>query len=94
MSLQTLRAGREWLAAADQAQRLTPRHREVLAALASGETRDATARRLGISRSTVCTYTKVIFRHLDVHTAAQAVARGYELGLLGDVGRRVTGGGS
>ena len=46
------------------------------------------ARRLGISPHTVVTHVKNAYRKLDVHTAATAVMRAVELGLLATPGVR------
>ena len=55
---------------------LTPREFEVLNALAAGDSNKQIARRLGISLHTVKFYVETIFRKLDVHSRAEAVAQG------------------
>ena len=61
---------------------LTPRELEVLRLLASGCSYWQAAMRLGISPHTVVSHVKNAYRKLDVHTAASAVMRAVELGLL------------
>ena len=61
---------------------LTPRELEVLRLLASGCSYWQAAMRLGISPPTVVSHVKNAYRKLDVHTAASAVMRAVELGLL------------
>lgn len=55
--------------------RLTPREREVLAAVAAGGTNYSIARRLGVSEGTVKTHVKNLLHKLEVANRAQAVAR-------------------
>lgn len=61
---------------------LTTREREVLVLLARGYTDDGTAHALGISVHTVRSYTKTLFRKLDVHSRAEAARRAVEVGLV------------
>lgn len=61
---------------------LTPRERAVVQLLGSGCTYGQVAVRLGISPHTVVTHIKNAYRKLDVHTAAGAVMRALQLGLL------------
>jgi DNA-binding CsgD family transcriptional regulator len=61
---------------------LTSRELEVVRLLASGCSYCQTAMRLGISPHTVVSHVKNAYRKLDVHTAAAAVMRAVELGLL------------
>lgn len=61
---------------------LTPRELDVLRLLGSGCTYEQAALRLGISTHTVVTHTKNAYRKLQVHTAAGAVVRAMQLGLL------------
>lgn len=61
---------------------LTPRELDVLRLLGSGCTYEQAALRLGISTHTVVTHTKNAYRKLQVHTAAGAVVRAIQLGLL------------
>lgn len=61
---------------------LTRRELEVLRLLASGCSYCQAARRLGISPHTVVTHVKNAYRKLEVHTAASAVMRAMQLGLL------------
>jgi len=61
---------------------LTSREADVLRLLARGCTYAQVAERLGISRHTVTSHIKNAYRKLDVHTAAAAVFRAVNLGLL------------
>ena len=61
---------------------LTTREREVLVLLARGYTDDGAAHALGISVHTVRSYTKTLFRKLDVHSRAEATRRAVEVGLV------------
>ncbi|MEM0963665.1 MAG: response regulator transcription factor [Bacteroidota bacterium] len=61
------------------ALRLTAREREVLVLLARGYTDDGAAHALGLSVHTVRSYTKTLFRKLDVHSRAEAARRAAEL---------------
>ncbi len=55
---------------------LTPREVEVLAAMGQGGSNKTIARQLGISLHTVKFYVEAIFRKLDAHSRAEAVAKG------------------
>lgn len=61
---------------------LTPRELAVVRLLGSGCSYEQVAVRLGISPHTVVTHIKNAYRKLDVHTAASAVMRAVQLGLL------------
>jgi len=61
---------------------LTPRELDVLRLLAVGCSYCQVAMRLGISPHTVVTHIKNAYRKLEVHTAAAAVMRAVQLGLL------------
>jgi DNA-binding NarL/FixJ family response regulator len=61
---------------------LTRRELEVLQLLGSGKRAPEIAADLGISPKTVSSHIQSIFRKLDVHSRAQAVARAYEHGLV------------
>jgi DNA-binding NarL/FixJ family response regulator len=61
---------------------LTPRELEVLQLLGSGRRAPEIAAELRISPKTVSSHVQNIFRKLDVHSRAQAVARAYEYGLV------------
>jgi LuxR family maltose regulon positive regulatory protein len=61
---------------------LTEREIEVLRLYAAGLTNAAIARRLFVSQNTVKWYAKNIYRKLDVHSRAEALARAYEMYLL------------
>ena len=55
---------------------LTPREIEVLAAMGQGASNKLMARQLGISLHTVKFYVEAVFRKLDAHSRAEAVAKG------------------
>lgn len=59
------------------AELLTPREYEVLQAMTRGASNKEIARRLGLSLHTVKFYVEAIFRKLDVHSRAEAVAKGF-----------------
>jgi LuxR family maltose regulon positive regulatory protein len=61
---------------------LNEREIEVLQLFAAGLTNATIARRLFVSQNTVKWYAKNIYRKLDVHSRAEALARAYELDLL------------
>ena len=61
---------------------LTAREREVLGLLAEGLTYEAIGERLGIAKRTARAHVVAIQEKLDAANNAQAVARGYERGLL------------
>lgn len=61
---------------------LTPRELAVVRLLSSGCSYEQAAMHLGISPHTVVTHIKNAYRKLDVHTAAGAVMRAVQLGLL------------
>ncbi len=62
--------------------RLTSRELDVLRLLAAGQSNQAIADGLFISRETVRTHVSSIFRKLDVHTRAEAVDLSHRQGLL------------
>ena len=62
--------------------RLTDRELEVLVRLARGCTYAQAAEELGMSAHTVASHVKNLYRKLDVHSAAAAVMRAVELGLM------------
>ncbi len=55
---------------------LTPREIEVLTAMSQGASNKLIARQLGISLHTVKFYVEAVFRKLDAHSRAEAVAKG------------------
>jgi LuxR family maltose regulon positive regulatory protein len=61
---------------------LNEREIEVLQFFAAGLTNATIARRLFVSQNTVKWYAKNIYRKLDVHSRAEALARAYEMDLL------------
>jgi LuxR family maltose regulon positive regulatory protein len=61
---------------------LSEREIEVLQLFAAGLTNAMIARRLFVSQNTVKWYAKNIYRKLDVHSRAEALARAYEMDLL------------
>lgn len=69
-------------AAPSPAARLTPREEEVLDLLREGFTNNEIGRLLGISTRTARAHVAAVIEKLDVVDRTQAVARGYELGLL------------
>ncbi len=54
---------------------LYPRHRTVLNCLCEGWSRKKIANHLGLSTNTIHGYSKVIFKHFDVHSQAELLAR-------------------
>jgi DNA-binding NarL/FixJ family response regulator len=65
----------------DRLAALTPRERSILAAIASGETSKATARRLGISVRTVEAHRDSVARKLRLRGAAALTRFAIEHGL-------------
>lgn len=61
---------------------LSPRELEVLRHLGRGLSNDKLGRAIGISGETVKSHLKSIFQKLGVSGRSEAVARGYDLGLL------------
>jgi DNA-binding CsgD family transcriptional regulator len=61
---------------------LTPRELSVVRLLGSGFSYEQVAAELGISPHTVVTHIKNLYRKLEVHSAAAAVMRAVQLGLL------------
>lgn len=61
---------------------LTPREREVLAAMADGASNKVIARRLGISFHTAKFHVAAILAKLDAETRTEALARAARLGLV------------
>ena len=61
---------------------LTPRELSVVRLLGRGCSYGQVAEQLGISPHTVVTHIKNVYRKLEVHTAAAAVMRAVQLGLL------------
>jgi two-component system, NarL family, nitrate/nitrite response regulator NarL len=66
----------------NDAPRLTPRERAVLAAMADGVSNKAIARRLGISVHTVKFHVAAILSKLNAESRTEAVARAAHLGLV------------
>jgi DNA-binding NarL/FixJ family response regulator len=60
---------------------LTPRETEVLRLLAKGLGREAVAKHLVVSPKTVATHVQHILAKLGVHSATEAVAQAYQVGL-------------
>ena len=67
---------------ADHALLLTPREREVLAAMADGASNKLIARRLGISFHTAKFHVASILAKLDADTRTEALARAARMGLV------------
>jgi PAS domain S-box-containing protein len=65
-----------------QVPSLTPREREILRLLASGEDTQAIARRLFITTATVRNHTQNILTKLDVHSRLEAVALAFRSQLI------------
>lgn len=68
------------------AVKLSPRELDVLRHLGRGLGNEELGRALGVSGETIKSHLKSIFQKLGVSGRSEAVARGYELGLL-DIGR-------
>ena len=63
---------------------LTPRERQVIDRIATGETNSQVARALGISEATVRKHLEHAFQKLEVSTRTGAVARAAELRAMRD----------
>lgn len=61
---------------------LTPREREILAALASGDTLAQVAEHFNVSRNTVATHVKRVYDKLNVSTRAEATIIAVRLGII------------
>lgn len=75
-------AGAEPAVSGEEAPELTPREREVLAAMADGASNKVIARRLGISFHTAKFHVASILAKLDAETRTEALARAARLGLV------------
>jgi DNA-binding NarL/FixJ family response regulator len=75
-------AGADPAASPDETPDLTPREREVLAAMADGASNKVIARRLGISFHTAKFHVASILAKLDAETRTEALARAARLGLV------------
>jgi DNA-binding NarL/FixJ family response regulator len=62
--------------------RLTPRESQILAGMAEGKTIPLIAAELGVSEKTIGNLRATLFIRLGAHTAAQAMARAKDLGLV------------
>ena len=84
LALDRLRAlaGVETAPPSDEAPALTPREREVLAAMADGASNKVIARRLGISFHTAKFHVASILTKLDADTRTEALARAARMGLV------------
>jgi two-component system response regulator FixJ len=71
-------------AATEKIAGLSPRQREILRAIASGEPSKVTAHALGLSVRTVETYRRAVFTRLGVRRLADAVRLAVLAGLAGD----------
>ena len=69
-------------AAPDLLEPLTPRHREVLAIIAQGNTNKQIAARLGISPKTVDAHRTELMARLDIHDVAGLVRYAIRAGLV------------
>jgi two-component system nitrate/nitrite response regulator NarL len=72
----------ETAAPADEVPALTPRERDVLAAMADGASNKVIARRLGISFHTAKFHVASILTKLDADTRTEALARAARMGLV------------
>jgi DNA-binding NarL/FixJ family response regulator len=81
LTLRTL-AGVETAPDPDEVPALTPREREVLAAMADGASNKVIARRLGISFHTAKFHVASILTKLDADTRTEALARAARMGLV------------
>lgn len=61
---------------------LTPRERDVLIFVSKGETRDRTAKLLGIGRTTVESHIKRIHAKLDVETTIESAVIAAKAGIV------------
>lgn len=68
--------------AAEPAAHLTPRELDILWGIAKGLTYNEIAERLGLSRHTVPTHIKAIYRKLQVQTRGEAVYEAIQQGLI------------
>ena len=66
----------------DRGPRLTPRQREILAALAGGASTEQIAERLFLSRETVRNHVRHILQRLDARSRLEAVAIAHRDGLI------------
>ncbi|MBI1337850.1 MAG: hypothetical protein GC164_12940 [Phycisphaera sp.] len=65
----------ELFLAGDATQSLSPRHQTVLNCLIAGDSEKQVAYRLGISQHTVHNYVKAIYKHFEVSSRAELLAR-------------------
>jgi two-component system nitrate/nitrite response regulator NarL len=63
-------------------ERLNPRELEILKILSHGQTLTSIARELHISKNTVKTHLKNLYRKIDVHNRKEACVKASEAGLL------------
>lgn len=61
---------------------LTDREKSVLTLIAKGYSRDEAAKALGMSKHTVTTHIKHIYRKLSVHSRTEAVFEAFQMGLI------------
>ena len=73
----------QWALTASERKLLTDVECKVLDCAAEGMTVDQTAALRGVSRGTIMTQRRCVLRKIGARNMAQAVAKGYELGLLG-----------
>lgn len=66
----------------DQGESLTAREKEVLTIIAKGLTMNEVANVLGLSRNTVASYVKEIYRKLNVSSRAEAALTARHMGLV------------
>lgn len=80
--LRTLRVETSPEPAEEEGGALTGRERAILRGLASGDTYQTAARKLGISTDTVRFHIRKIYRKLQAHSQSEAVAKALRKGLL------------
>lgn len=61
---------------------LTPREEQVLAQMIQGLSTNEIAERLNIGSETVSSYRRIMYRKLGARSAAQAVFKAFQLGIL------------
>lgn len=82
--LLTLPADTPWRLKRERSEenQLTKRQQDVLQLLGAGLNNDEIAESLKVSVNTVRTHVQAIFKRLDTHTKAEAVARAFQKGLI------------
>ncbi len=70
--------------ALEDSHSLSEREKEVLVYIAKGYNRPETARLMGLTKNTIASYTKSIYRKLNVSTRAEAVSEAIRMGLVSE----------